>query len=132
MRCIPSRSSESQAVSLPATRLVRRICLHRPVYPVVALVLALAGGCNGRCQDGEEPPEENGSDQMAVAAYVRDNLLEGEFGGRTLWMTETALDDTHVARDASPESPDIRFPFPSTWLVMIDDQPEAKAETKSE
>lgn len=125
MRCARPQSGESYAVRLPVIRKIKRVLRPRPSLSLIALILALAGSCNSSCHNGEEPPEENGSDQMVVAAYIRENLLEGEFGERTLWMTETALDGTHVARDTSPEMPDIRFPFPSNWLVMIDDQPEA-------
>lgn len=64
--------------------------------------------------------------QKRVADLVRDRVLDGEFGERTLWMTPQPLDQSHVARDLVAErTPDIRFPYETTWLVMIDDDPEA-------
>ena len=64
--------------------------------------------------------------QREVAEYVRTQILDGEFGNRTLWMTEGALDQSHVARSLIKEkNPDLEFPFERTWLVMIDDNPDA-------
>ena len=71
----------------------------------------------------EEPVEDDR--RIRVADYVKERILGGQFTGQTLWMTETPLDESHVARDINPEVQDIPFPFPKTWLVMIDDEPEA-------
>ena len=65
------------------------------------------------------------ADQRQVAEYIRANVLGGSYGQVTLWMTPTPLDQTYVARDLDPRVSDAAFPYPQTWLVMIDDQPEA-------
>jgi hypothetical protein len=64
-------------------------------------------------------------DQRQVAEYIRTNLLGGDYGKVTLWMTPTALNEFHVARDVDPRVLDTPFPYPLTWLVMIDDEPTA-------
>ncbi len=64
--------------------------------------------------------------QKEVATFVREAILDGDFGDRTLWMTETALDDSHVARNLILDRhPDLPFPYARGWLVMIDDNPDA-------
>ncbi len=64
--------------------------------------------------------------QKIVAEYVKNKILEGDFGNRTLWMTATPLDKSYVARNLiRDKNPDIPFPYSQTWLVMIDDNPDA-------
>lgn len=64
--------------------------------------------------------------QREVAVYVRDAILGGDFGERTLWMTPAPIDPTHVVRDPILERKfDLPVPYPQAWLVMIDDYPEA-------
>lgn len=63
--------------------------------------------------------------QGLVAEYIRTHVLGGSLDQVTLWMTPTALDQSHIARDLDPQVPDLRFPYPQNWLVMIDDLPEA-------
>lgn len=64
--------------------------------------------------------------QKEVASHVRDKVLEGDFGERTLWMTERPLNQTHLARSlVGGKQEDLKFPYPATWLVMIDEQPDA-------
>lgn len=66
------------------------------------------------------------SSQKEVADYVKDKILDGDFGNRTLWMTDTPLDQSYVARNLILDKhPDLPFPYPLTWLVMIDDNPGA-------
>jgi hypothetical protein len=67
----------------------------------------------------------NAATQQQVAEYVRINILGGSYGNVALWMTDTNLDQSYVARDADYGAVDEPFPFPDTWLVMIDDNPEA-------
>ena len=67
----------------------------------------------------------NAASQSQVAEYVRVNFLGGSYGDVNLWMTDVPYDPSHVARDVNPAVPDVPFPFPSTWLVMIDDDPKA-------
>ena len=62
---------------------------------------------------------------MRIVDYVKLRILDGELTGKALWITEKALDESHVARDIDPEKKDIPLPYPQTWVVMIDDQPEA-------
>ena len=62
--------------------------------------------------------------QQLVADYVRDQVLGGAFANHTLWMTQVPLDTTHVARDVDSDVPDVPFPYASTWLVMIEDDPQ--------
>ena len=57
--------------------------------------------------------------------YVREEVLHGSSSGISVWMTPRPLDRTHVARDVDTAVPDLPFPYPGTWLVMIDDQPKA-------
>jgi hypothetical protein len=60
-----------------------------------------------------------------VAAYVLTHVLDGDYGGRTLWMHDVALDGSHVGLDVDGRLPAVQFPFASNWLVMIDDTPQA-------
>jgi hypothetical protein len=64
--------------------------------------------------------------QRDVAAYVRDRILGGNFGDRTLWMTPGPIDQSYVVKDLildrKLETP---VPYPKAWLVMIDDHPKA-------
>jgi hypothetical protein len=63
--------------------------------------------------------------QQQVADYVRDHVLGGSFGERSLWMTREPLDGTYVYRDWL-DTPDVPFPSPGLWwLVTIDDHPAA-------
>ena len=66
-----------------------------------------------------------GATQQEVAGYVRDTILGRDYGDVALWMTEEPGDKTLVARDMHPDVPDIVFPYGATWLVMIDDDPDA-------
>ncbi|MBP1641764.1 MAG: hypothetical protein H6Q03_433 [Acidobacteria bacterium] len=94
------------------------------VLPALLLaILSLLGPAPAICQERGEPRY---ADPKQVAELVRERVLGGEFGERTLWTTERPLDPTHVARDlVAGRSPDLPFPYPRTWLVMIDDQPDA-------
>jgi hypothetical protein len=83
---------------------------------IVVLALPLLVGMAGSA---------SAATQEEVAEYVRDAILGGSLDGVTLWMTATALDTTHVARDIDPSVPDLPFPYSSAWLVMIDDNPRA-------
>jgi hypothetical protein len=64
-------------------------------------------------------------DRQAVADYVRDEILNGSLGNRTLWMTDGPVDATHVVRDPYGAMPDLPMPYAQTWVVAIDDDPEA-------
>ncbi len=76
-----------------------------------------------------EPSGTNGGwtphDRQAIAEYVRDNVLGGQYGNRTLWMTMLPVDQSHVARDVDPQVPDLPMPYVLNWVVMIDDAPAA-------
>ena len=70
--------------------------------------------------------DQDASAHKEVAEYVKERILDGDFGDRTLWMTETPLDDSYVARNLIRDKhPDLPFPYSRTWLVMIDDHPDA-------
>jgi hypothetical protein len=60
-----------------------------------------------------------------VADYVRDTLLGGTYDSVTIWMTDFPLDQTHIARDIDSTVSDLAFPYDRTWLVMIDEEPDA-------
>jgi hypothetical protein len=61
----------------------------------------------------------------AVARYVRDFVLHGVSPGTSFRITPRPLDPSHVARDVDADVADLPFPFPRTWLVLIDDHPKA-------
>jgi hypothetical protein len=73
--------------------------------------------------------EANAATQQQIAEYVCTNIIGvspcSSIDDKSLWMTDQAWDDTHVARDPDPLLPDTAFPYASTWLVMIDDDPKA-------
>lgn len=83
------------------------------------LAIALLAGLPARAQVQEGP-------QRSVAVYVRDAVLGGDYGKRTLWMTPAPIDPTHVVRDPILSRKfELPVPYPQSWLVMIDDQPDA-------
>ncbi|MHC4218887.1 MAG: GC-type dockerin domain-anchored protein [Planctomycetota bacterium] len=88
-----------------------------------AVVLAIAvGACAGW------PTAAEAATQEQVATYVKDVVVPGlgvSWGEAGIWMTETALDPAHVARDLDPAVADLAFPFDLTWLVMVDTAPKA-------
>jgi len=66
------------------------------------------------------------TDYRRILEYVRTNIPDVPIERVTLWTTSTALDKTHVAKDMiKSKSRDLVFPFDRSWLVMIDDNPEA-------
>jgi len=65
-------------------------------------------------------------EQREVAEFIKEKILDGRFGERTLWMTPTMLDSTFIIRDMiKDKTPDMIFPYTSGWMVMIDDHPGA-------
>jgi hypothetical protein len=73
---------------------------------------------------GQEPFDRAGHDK--IVQYLLDNKIIDQIDRVTLWTTPYALDTTYVIRHMIREkSEDIAFPFKSSWLVMIDDNPDA-------
>ena len=97
---------------------------RRILASVLCLVaISLIGATAALAQD---ETQHKFPSQKEVAELVRDQVLDGDFGERTLWMTERPLDQSHVARDLiAGRNPDLTFPYAATWLVMIDDHPAA-------
>ena len=95
--------------------------LVRLTLVTVAVALASLSGLFAQVQ--QQPPDRS---QRDVANYVRERVLGGDFGNRTLWMTSSPVDQTHVLRDPILKRKfDLRVPYPRAWVVMIDDQPKA-------
>lgn len=92
--------------------IVFRLCILFLIIPVINSAI------------GQESPYL--PDQKKVAEYIKSKILKDDFGKRTLWMTETPLDESYVARNLiRDKNPDITFPYSKTWLIMIDEYPEA-------
>ncbi|HEV2883466.1 MAG TPA: hypothetical protein VGW36_01335 [Pyrinomonadaceae bacterium] len=90
---------------------------------VVLIYLSGASRLFGQ-QQQQQPPTDRG--QQAVALYVRDRVLGGNFGDKTIWMTPAPIDPTFVVKDLIADRKfELRSPYPKAWLVMIDDQPKA-------
>lgn len=61
-----------------------------------------------------------------IVRYLQELKIIDNIESVTLWTTPFALDTTHVVRHMIREKGrDIPFPFGKSWLVMIDDNPEA-------
>lgn len=104
-------------------------CSYRAIFSALRptlislIVITVAVTVVVRAQEGEDLQF---STQRQIADVVRDRVLEGRFGERTLWMTERPLDQSYVARDSvANEGSELAFPFDASWLVMIDDSPDA-------
>ncbi|HJR09478.1 MAG TPA: C13 family peptidase [Pyrinomonadaceae bacterium] len=73
---------------------------------------------------GDDP--QRGGGQRAVANFVRERVLDGNFGDKTLWMTAAPVDQSYVVRDLILDRKfELRVPYPKAWVVMIDDKPKA-------
>jgi len=59
-----------------------------------------------------------------VAEYVRDNVLDGEYGNRTIWISSQPVDSSYLVRPLDNEEPVMKVPYEG-WMVMIDDAPRA-------
>jgi hypothetical protein len=70
-------------------------------------------------------PNGEASNKFEVAMFIQDNILGGTLSDKTLWMSDTSLSSGHVARDIDPQVPAIPLPYTNTWVVMIDDAPNA-------
>ncbi|NOT37284.1 MAG: hypothetical protein HOP11_07890 [Saprospiraceae bacterium] len=58
--------------------------------------------------------------------YILKNILKENTDKIAVWTTDSALDQSHVARSLLKEKEkDIEFPFKKSWLIMIDEMPDA-------
>lgn len=61
-----------------------------------------------------------------LSKYIETVILEGKVEGVSIWTTEVPLDQSHVARNLiKSKHDDLPFPYEKTWLVMIDETPDA-------
>ena len=84
----------------------------------VAFLALLLSGMSTQALSLEPDP------RFEVAEYVRDNVLGGEYGNRTIWISSQPVDSSHEARSLDKEEPVMEFPYEG-WMVMIDDAPRA-------
>ncbi len=58
--------------------------------------------------------------------YVLKNILKEDSDKIAIWSTDSALDQTHIVRNLLMEKEkDIEFPYKKSWLIMIDEMPDA-------
>lgn len=87
------------------------------ICQVAFLALLLSGMLTQALSQEPDP-------RFEVAEYVHDNVLGGEYGDRTIWISSQPVDSSHEARSLDLEEPIMKIPYEG-WMVMIDDAPRA-------
>lgn len=73
---------------------------------------------------GQESFDRKGHEQ--IVQYLQEKKIISQIEKVTLWTTPYVLDKTHVIKHMiKDKNKDIPFPFSESWLVMIDDNPDA-------
>ncbi|WP_163338528.1 C13 family peptidase [Desulfopila sp. IMCC35008] len=87
------------------------------VFQTVCLTLFLGGMVTQALSEEEDS-------RFKISEYVRDNVLQGEYGNRTIWISSQPVDSSFWVRSLDKEEQDLKIPYEG-WVVMIDDEPRA-------